>query len=211
MPNRPAPVCENARAARPTQRPGVSISHAIMLLFRFALLERRISHVGPAASTEGSRGRRLEGRMERLELSDQVSQAARRLFGTGPGRAVTEGSRLGLARETQRLVQVFTNAGELLELYRPDALGAPCCVERAADPDQIAEGFERDSSVALCQPSGVEAPPPRGVKVSSQALEGAMISSASKLARLSREVRARRTRFCGCCRRECRASVSSAI
>lgn len=158
-----------------------------MLLFRFALLERRIPRVGPARSAEGSRGRRLESRMERLELAHQVSQAARRLFGTGPGRAVTEGSRLGLACETQRLVQVFTNAGELLELYRPYALGAPRCVQRAADPDQIAEGFERDSSVALCQPSGVEAPPPRGVKVSSQALEGATVSSRFETRQGSRE------------------------
>lgn len=148
-----------------------------MLLFGFPLLERRISHVLGGPSSERPGGRDLDHWVERFELSDQVSQPAGRLFGTRPGRAVTQRSWFRLACEAQRFAQVFTDGTELLELDGSDALGSPRCVERSADPDEITERFERDSGVALCQPLGVEAPLARGVKARSQALERAMVSS----------------------------------
>ena len=178
-----------------------------MLLFGFPLLERRISYVSIWASSERSGGRDLDHRVERFELADQVSQPAGRLFGTRPGRAVTKRSRLRLACEAQRFAQVFTDGAELLQLDGPHALGSPRGVEGSADPDEIAERFERNSGVALCQPLGVEAPLARGVKVLSQALEGAMVSSRFETRQGSwKKLLARSLRFCGCRWCERRAS-----
>jgi hypothetical protein len=90
----------------------------------------------------------LEHRMQRLELSNEVTKQPRSFLSARPRRAMTKRSRLRLSRKVERRTKFSSDVGELFEFDRAGLRVDPGSEERADDPKQVAKSFDGERRIA---------------------------------------------------------------
>jgi hypothetical protein len=75
--------------------------------------------------------------VQRLELSNKVTQPACRILGSRPRRAVPESARFGLLSHVERALEFASDVRELFQFDRANLRARPGSEECADDPKQV--------------------------------------------------------------------------